>query len=372
MAVDWEAEGLLEGLEGEEREARLRLLEELTRDGASLDEVKRAASHGRLVLQPVERVLGAGDAIYSLEDVAERSGLDVDFISTLWGALGVARPQPGEKVFSEMDLESACNVKRVLEAGMPEQGVLEISRVMGQTLSRLAEAIGRSFAQAFLREGDSEHDLALRYAEAARELEPLVGPMVLSVLRLHQREDIRRAAFTVDQLEAGQLGAQDVAVCFADLVDFTKLGERVPANELGAVAGQLDQLAVDVASPPVRLVKTLGDAAMLVSREPEALVDAALDLVDAAERQGEDFPPLRAGLAWGPALQRAGDWYGQPVNRASRLTGFARPSSVVADKGLHDAAEGGYSWSFAGKRRFKGIKGELPVYRVRRVDTTSE
>jgi adenylate cyclase len=196
--------------------------------------------------------------------------------------------------------------------------------------------------------------------------------MALNVLRLHQREDIRRAAFTVDVLEAGQLGAQDVAVCFADLVDFTKLGEMIPANELGAVAGRLDQLAAEVAAPPVRLVKTLGDAAMLVSREPQPLLDAALDLVEAAEDQGEDFPLLRAGLAWGPALQRAGDWYGQPVNRASRLTGFARPSSVVADEGLHEVAEDGYAWSFAGKRRFKGIKGELPVFRVRRADTTPD
>ena len=372
MAVDWEAEGLLEGLEGREREARLRLLEELTDDGATLEEIKEACEDGRLVLLPVERVLGGGEARYSSEEIAERSGLDVDFIGALWGALGVARPQPGEKVFSEADLESACHVKGVLEGGMPEPGVLEISRVMGQTLSRLAEAIGRTFAQAFLHEGDTEHDLALRYAEAARNLEPSLGPMALNVLRLHQREDIRRAAFTVDVLEAGQLGAQDVAVCFADLVDFTKLGEMIPANELGAVAGRLDQLATEVASPPVRLVKTLGDAAMLVSREPQPLLDAALDLVEAAEDQGEDFPLLRAGLAWGPALQRAGDWYGQPVNRASRLTGFARPSSVVADEGLHEVAEDGYAWSFAGKRRFKGIKGELPVFRVRRADTTPD
>jgi adenylate cyclase len=196
--------------------------------------------------------------------------------------------------------------------------------------------------------------------------------MVQKVLRLHQRENVRRAALGVDELRAGLLGAQEVAVCFADLVDFTKLGERVAADELGDVAGRLDQLAAEVASPPVRLVKTLGDAAMLVSREPDPLLDAALDLVDAAEREGEDFPQLRAGVTWGPALQRAGDWYGQPVNLASRLTGFARPASVVGDVGIRDAVNGDYAWSFAGKRRFKGIKGELPVYRARRPQPADE
>jgi len=35
--IDFEAEGLLEGLEGEEREARLALLRDLAEDGAGLD-----------------------------------------------------------------------------------------------------------------------------------------------------------------------------------------------------------------------------------------------------------------------------------------------------------------------------------------------
>ena len=50
----------------------------------------------------------------------------------------------------------------------------------------------------------------------------------------------------------------------------------------------------------------------------------ALDLVDAADAEGEDFPQLRVGMASGPALSRAGDWYGRPVNLASRVTAIAR------------------------------------------------
>jgi adenylate cyclase len=149
-------------------------------------------------------------------------------------------------------------------------------------------------------------------------------------------------------------------------VDFTKLGERVPPDQLGEVAGRLGDLAGEIACRPVRLVKTIGDAAMLVSPEAEPLVAAALDLVEAAEAQGDDYPLLHAGIAWGPALPRAGDWYGSTVNLASRLTDFARPGSVVANEDMHEQAEDGYSWSFAGKRKFKGIKGDLPVYRVRR------
>ena len=80
---------------------------------------------------------------------------------------------------------------------------------------------------------------------------------------------------------------------------------------------------------PVRLIKTIGDAAMLTSLEPEPLLDAALTLLDAAEAEAEDFPQLRAGIAIGPALSRAGDWFGRPVNLASRITQIARPGSLL-------------------------------------------
>ena len=73
----------------------------------------------------------------------------------------------------------------------------------------------------------------------------------------------------------------------------------------------------------MRLVKLIGDAAMLVGPEPGAVLDAALDLVGAAAEEGEDFPLLRAGVASGQAIPRGGDWYGRPVNLASRITAIA-------------------------------------------------
>ena len=73
-------------------------------------------------------------------------------------------------------------------------------------------------------------------------------------------------------------------MCFADLVGFTRLGAEVEVQELGTSASRLAELAGEVAVAPVRLVKTIGDAAMFVSREVPPLVDAALSLVAAAER----------------------------------------------------------------------------------------
>jgi adenylate cyclase len=120
----------------------------------------------------------------------------------------------------------------------------------------------------------------------------------------------------------------------------------------------------------VRLVKMIGDAAMFASLESEPLLGAVVGLVEAAGT--EEIPPLRAGVARGQALGRGGDWYGRPVNLAARITSFAWPDSVVADQSVKDsiAQTNGrpFDFSFAGKHRFKGIRGDVPVHRVRRAD----
>ena len=136
------------------------------------------------------------------------------------------------------------------------------------------------------------------------------------------------------QADGASPNLRQVWVAFADMVGFTRLGERIDPHDLGGLVTRLTDLALETVAAPVRLVKTIGDAAMLVSPVPGPLVEAALTLVERADEQGDGFPPLRAGLAGGVALSRGGDWYGRPVNLASRVTAVARAGSVLAtDRG---------------------------------------
>jgi adenylate cyclase len=89
-------------------------------------------------------------------------------------------------------------------------------------------------------------------------------------------------------------------------------------------------------------------------------------LIDAADAEGEDFPQLRAGAALGRAAPLAGDWFGRPVNLASRITAIARPGSVLAEREVHEAVESAYSWSYAGERRLRGIREPVRLFRARR------
>jgi adenylate cyclase len=366
--IDFEAEGLLEGLEGDAREARLELLEELADDGVSLDDLGEAVAAGRLVLLPVERALagGAGPK-YTAREIAERTGVELGLLQRSRVALGTPNPDPDARLLGDEDLEAAQRLRAFREVGLPEEGILQVARTIGMATARIAQANRELIMATLVQPGDNEHDLARRLEAAAKATLPMVGPVLTYALQSHLLEQIRRDVIAEADLASGELhGASPLTVCFADLIDFTPLGEQVPPDELGMIAVRLEEIANAVAQGPVQLVKMIGDAAMLVSNEPDPMAEAALSLVEAADAEGEDFPQLRAGLAHGPVVPRGGDFYGRTVNLASRITQMARPGSVLASEEARDALGEPFHYSFAGERHLKGIAGRVRLFRVRR------
>src|SRR3954468_18451728 len=294
--MDFEAEGLLEGVEGEDREARLRLLEKLSEAGVPDEELRKAVEEQRLALLPVERALGS-DRSLTASEAAERGGVSVDFVTRHRRALGLPITEDGdEQLFSEEDVKAIEDVRRFLDAGLEEEGIEDATRVVGESMSRVARTVAQLTANSLIQPGGNEHDLGIGFAEAARQLVPLFGNQLESVFKQQLLEVVRSEMISRQELETGLSDADTINVSFADLVGFTKLGEQLPPEEIGRVAGRLGELAAGVAEPPVRLVKTIGDAAMLVSSETEPLVRVTLDLVRAADEAGEEFPLLRAGV----------------------------------------------------------------------------
>jgi adenylate cyclase len=367
--IDFEAEGLLEGLEGNARDARRELLESLSEDGCTLEELKEAVAAGRLTLLPVERALAGEGPRYTARQIAEIAELDLEMLLRFRSALGIPLTDPDEPLGTEADLEATRRMKALLDAGLPEDGMLQVARTIGMGTARIAEANRELIIRTLIRPGDTERDVALRFAAAAEYMLPLAGPTVVYALQAHLLEQIRRDVIGATDLASGDVGGTvNLTVCFADLVEFTRLGEEIAAEELGMVAGRLEEMASAVAEPPVRLVKTIGDAVMLVSPEPEPMVAAALSLIHAAEQEGQQFPWLRAGIASGPTLPQSGDYYGRAVNLASRITNVARPGSVVLDEETKDAVGDAFDYSYVGERRLKGLDYRVKLFRARSPD----
>ncbi|HEY2637738.1 MAG TPA: adenylate cyclase regulatory domain-containing protein [Solirubrobacteraceae bacterium] len=357
---------LFEGIEDEaEREARLALLRYLVDQGVSLESLLAAAREHRLTTLPVEIALRSEPA-HTLTDVARRSRVDSGYLREVLLSLGHPNPRHGERAFTDDDLEVAETLRRFLDAGLSRDDALAISRVVGHGMDRIAAVIREVAGAALMRPGDSEHTLGLRYAAAAEELVPLLGSVLNHELRVHVREQATSDVITRAELAQGRLeGTREVAVCFADLSHFTQLGERLSPEEIAGVGSTMVRLATEVARPPVELIKTIGDGAMLVSTEVPPLLDATMQLAERAAAEQETFPPMRAGLAYGPAVARAADWFGPPVNRASRIVDLARAGTVLAEEDVKSRAEEGYGWS---KRRLpkglKGISGRVRLYRL--------
>jgi adenylate cyclase len=367
--IDFAAEGLLDGLEGVQRDERLALLEYLAGDGVSLAELHRATASGTLMFLPAERVIG-GRARYTTAEVSRLSGVEEDFLVSVSRAMGLPIPAEDEAIYTDSDLEvvKMTNVARAV--GISDAELLDMLRALGRGLSQAAETMRALPLRIVLEPGMSEPALAQRYASTVSELAPLIAPLVSGLLNLHLRQMAQSEAINAVERSGGRLpGSREIAVCFADLVGFTRLGEEVPAEELGQLAVRLEALTSAVVEPPVRLVKTIGDAVMLASIEPEPLLETGLSLLDAADAEGAEFPQLRAGVAVGPALSRAGDWFGRPVNLASRITSIARPGSLLAEREVRESARDGYRWSFAGERRLRGIRDPVPLFRARRLET---
>jgi adenylate cyclase len=366
IVPDWEAEGLLEGLEDAERSERIELLDYLHDEvGASVERLKEG-DPALLVALPAERHVG-GEPRYTPRECAREVGVDLAVASRLRRAMGLPAVPPDERSLGEADLDSMRLAGEFLHAGMPEEDMLAVTRVLGRGLGQAAVVMRQTAMRLALEPGLTERQLAERFGAVAGMLTPQIVPLLEQTLKLHLRQmlagEIARAA---ERRDGSLPGARDVGVGFADLVGFTRLGENVPPDELGAVASRLEELASEVIGPPVRIVKTIGDAVMYVSEDAPALLAASIELSAAADAQGNELPQLRIGAAAGQAINRAGDWFGRPVNLASRVTGIARPGSVVCTEPIKDAAPGeAFSFSFIGARKIKGVPGSTALFRAR-------
>jgi adenylate cyclase len=365
--IDFAREGLLDGLDGEQRADRLVLLERLAAEGVTVAELRRATASGTLMFLPAERVIG-GHLRYTAGEAAERTGLEPDVLRAMRGAMGLPMPAEEEAIYTEEDLEAIRTGNIARQAGIPDEEILELIRTLGRGLAPAAEVMRSLALRLVIAPGMSEYELARRYADTVAQLSPTIGPLVTNLLTVQLRQMAQSEVITAAERSGGRLpGSREIAVCFADLVGFTRLGETVPPEELGSLAVRLEAMTTSVVQAPVRLVKTIGDAVMLASTEPAPLLDAGLSLLDAADAEGEDFPQLRVGSALGPALSRAGDWFGRPVNLASRITQIARPGSLLAEREVRESVPDAYHWSYAGERRLRGVREPVPLFRARRL-----
>ena len=364
--AEFEALGMLDGLEGDARQERIDLISWLLTRGFRLDHIR--GSVGAPLSLPANRVIGDDGEYVSARQICQSTGIDLSLLRRIHRAIGLPRiADPDAPNLLRVDGEAAAQARIILDLGIRPEDVVAVLRVMRESLGHAAAVMREAGLKAILKPGATEIEVAGAIEALALRAAPSFGPMMEALLRLELRRSFETEAVNAAERAAGILpGARRMTVCFADLTGFTRLGEALPPEDLERVANRLAELAHDLSRAPVRFVKSIGDAVMLVCSDALPLVVAVLDLVAAAA--ANDLPRLRVGVATGSAVTRAGDWFGSPVNVASRVTAAAQPGAVFIAESTKDAvgSAGDLAWSWIGPRHLKGVSGEVKLFRVQR------
>ena len=159
----------------------------------------------------------------------EKSGIEYGLPGAGTQRSGSRSPTPRSSNLTTADLEAAERMKAFRDAGLPEDGLLRWLGRSAWATARIAEANRELIVRTLMMPGDTERDLALRFAAAAEHMMPLFRARPsLYALRAHMLEQVRRDVIGAADLESGEIrGPPTSTVCFADLVEFTRLGEEV-------------------------------------------------------------------------------------------------------------------------------------------------
>lgn len=301
-------------------------------------------------------------------EAAEKAGIDLELARRFSLAVGLPAIEEDDVAFSERDVEMLKVIRELFSSGIPPEQFVAVARVAGQAFSRIADIESRIFVSHFVD--------PLKEAVPEGELEATLKPLVDRHLELlaYGFDYLHRRHLDVALRGLAEAGSpqqtEALAVGFVDLVDFARIADELQSGELYELVDRFERVVIEICSrESVRLVKMIGDAAMIVSPDARRVPVAALTILDSVESD-DVLPQARAGLDFGDAVPMGGDYFGRPVNVAARITGFARPgTTVVSSSLLKEFGDDEVDVSRIGPQRLKGV-GRISLFKVNSVGGT--
>lgn len=267
----------------------------------------------------------------SAREVAAASGMALGDVELVRAATGFPVADPLAAEIPEFQVEDLAVAQAAIDLFGRER-TMAFTRVVGSAVQQISEAARALFASSVAEStggGPTELELSLENEVAWAAWTSL--PSVVGHLMLERGD---AAQTLVTEILAGPLHR---SVAFVDLVGSTAWAIEVDPAHHGAALARFEQAAWEISTRRGgRLVKLIGDEAMVVADDVEVACAIAVDLVAVAGSDA-DLPPARAGVAAGDVVARAGDYYGPVVNLAARLVGVAGPGAVVTTRGQADA-----------------------------------
>jgi adenylate cyclase len=332
---------------------RVKMVAALLEGGFTSQQVEWAVSEGHLNLDRVEEYLRLEPGPRSKRTFAEflsTAGPRASLLPSVYVALGLPEPDPSSALHTDEEerfrqfLEGwrlAPSDETLIRAA---RLIAEGTRVATVGWAELLDEQVVGPAQERLYRGEVE-----RFPEEVRRaFTTLVGLQPLMMQWLMERYlEQRIVASIVEGFEqffaSRNLGPPPgpiapPAVVFVDISGYTRLTEERGDEVAVRFATTLQRKADAIASSnDGRLVKLLGDGAMLRFPDAERGLEAALALVRALWVEGN--LPAHAGVHAGPVIERDLDLFGRTVNLASRIADAAGPGEVLVSDAVVEAVD---------------------------------
>lgn len=339
---------------------RQRLIDLARGQGASEDEIAEALATGELGALALERALYPRHELVPFAEAVTQAGIDPDDAARFFRSLGFPDPMASPPHLSAPEVELLEIMVGVGLELLGRDATDQIARVVGSATFRIAESVVDAFrlqAEVPQQEaGVAYSEIAEGFVTVAKEMVPKFGAAIGALFMRHMLEVIY-SNWSVD--EGGGAITLDRTVGFADLVGYTATATDISGRELAAIVDQFEaRVASAVALHQGRMVKLIGDEAMFVTESPGDACAIARTLV------GEFGDGIRVGIARGSVVTLRGDYYGEVVNLASRLTGASPPGTALAGESvIADPSAGDFE--SAGDFALKGFRDPVPAYRLR-------
>ena len=357
---------------------KVRLATACEKAGLPMDGIAKAIEAGRLSFTFMEspafrRWVPRSGQTY--REASERSKVPFDVLRSALESMGYAPMSPDDRI-REDELEIVDLLQTAFAVGVLDQVWTErIGRASAESLRRVANAetelYHERFELPFLRSVPDPRAAMERASALGGEWGGLWDRAMVAIYR--RQQELEWTEHLVGHIETaleelGILGRPErvPAMCFLDLVGYTRLTEEQGDEAAAAMAASLDALVNRTSRPHGGLpVKWLGDGVMFRFGEPGGAVLSALEMVEAIPSAG--LPPAHVGVAAGRVVAQGGDYFGRTVNLASRISARAGESQVlVTESVVESASPPGVAFVELADMELKGIPQPVKVFEARR------
>ena len=359
----------------------VRMASALLQSGVPAESIERAATEGMLKFQRTDEYLPHQPGPLSSRTFAEfqaSAGPRAELLPAVFEVLGLPKPDPRTLIH----VDEEVLLERFLDAwamAPDEDSLTRAARLMAQgaraaTLGWMDlqdEQLAEPARERLLR-GELEEfpdDVRVAFTKVTQ-----LAPEMFTWLSARYLEH-RSVSGIVEGFEKflATRGLAPIpeppsppAIVFVDLTGFTRMTlERGDASAVAAATSLQRNADATAIRHGGRLVKLLGDGAMLRLTGATVGIEAALDLVETMS--GEGALSSHAGVHSGHVIERDLDVFGETVNLASRIADAAEPGEVLASEAVVQAVGNGtFEFERIQDAELKGLPSPIALFRVAR------